>query len=490
MLRYLVGILEKEEKRELVKLSVLMLISPIFDLFSFSVILYILNTAIQQNRASLELIFFSGCMGGASLIKGFFELYKCYIQNRFINFSAQRISVKIFELFEKEDLQEHNKKSPMQALAIVREDTANCMSVLSGSVSLLISSFTLAVFCGCLIWISRALGIAVCLGMIGFMAMMYLQNRLRMMRFGEERRQCIIKSSAQITTAFGMFKETKIDSRADVLMNRYEKVSRNYADIQSRYAYKTRIISVMMQNFVMAALFFVLTAVMCAEINLSKLLAPAVVCMTLLLRMLPMAVEVVTQLANVEFARRSYEAVRDSLERYEAMKSRELEKRKRRKKQITVRRGISVRNLTFGYRENNKIFEDASVEIPAGKTIAIIGPSGSGKTTFLDLILGLLKPEGGSIWYDDYEIVSGRDPQGECAADLGDAVSYIPQTVYLNGETICNNVAFFETEDTIDEDRVCKCLQYAQVWEEVAQMPQGIDTLIGENGMIISGGQR
>lgn len=198
------------------KLSVLMLISPIFDLFSFSVILYILNTAIQQNRVSLELIFFSGCMGGASLIKGFFELYKCYIQNRFINFSAQRISVKIFELFEKEDLQEHNKKSPMQALAIVREDTANCMSVLSGSVSLLISGFTLAVFCGCLIWISRALGIAVCLGMIGFMAMMYLQNRLRMMRFGEERRQCIIKSSAQITTAFGMFKETKIDSRADV----------------------------------------------------------------------------------------------------------------------------------------------------------------------------------------------------------------------------------------------------------------------------------
>lgn len=145
MLRYLVGILEKEEKRELVKLSVLMLISPIFDLFSFSVILYILNTAIQQNRASLELIFFSGCMGGASLIKGFFELYKCYIQNRFINFSAQRISVKIFELFEKEDLQEHNKKSPMQALAIVREDTANCMSVLSGSVSLLISGFTLAI---------------------------------------------------------------------------------------------------------------------------------------------------------------------------------------------------------------------------------------------------------------------------------------------------------------------------------------------------------
>ena len=172
------------------------------------------------------------------------------------------------------------------------------------------------------------------------------------------------------------------------------------------------------------------------------------------------------------------------------MRTSRKQKENKRKKQLTLLHGLEIRNLTFGYQKDIKIFEDASVEIPAGKTIAIIGPSGSGKTTFLDLLLGLLKPETGSIIYDDYDIVSERDKEGECIASIGDVVSYIPQTVYLNGETIRNNVAFYETEESIDEERVCKCLQQAQIWKEVTQMPLGINTLIGENGLAISGGQR
>lgn len=206
--------------------------------------------------------------------------------------------------------------------------------------------------------------------------------------------------------------------------------------------------------------------------------------------MLPISVEIVTQLTGLDFSRKSYETVREALERYDNIKYREKQKENKRKKQLTLLRGIEIRNLTFGYQKDIKIFEDASVKIPAGKTIAIIGPSGSGKTTFLDLLLGLLKPETGSIIYDDYDIVSERDKEGECIASIGDVVSYIPQTVYLNGETIRNNVAFYETEASIDEEQVCKCLQQAQIWKEVTQMPLGINTLIGENGLAISGGQR
>ena len=69
-------------------------------------------------------------------------------------------------------------------------------------------------------------------------------------------------------------------------------------------------------------------------------------------------------------------------------------------------------------------------------------------------------------------------------------MSYIPQTVYLNGETIRNNVAFFEKQDQVDEERVRACLQHAHIGDDVRQMPQGMDTLIGENGLTISGGQR
>lgn len=490
MFRYIISILNQKEKNELIKISVMTLISPIFDLFSFSVILFIMNTAIRQNGATPELVLFSAGMGITCLLKGFFELYKCYLQNRFINFGAQRISIHLFELFQKEDLIDHNKKNPIQALTIIRDDTFNCLSIPIGFLSLCIQTFTLLIFCGALIWFSGIIGLWICLGLLLFMIVIYLQNRLLMMHFGEQRRLYAIKSNAQVTTAFGMFKETKISSQSETLLKRYNESSKNYADIQSRYTYKTRIISVMIQNSIMTVLFFALAIVLQVEVHLSELLIPFVICMTLILRMLPISVEIVTQLTGLDFSRKSYETVREALERYDNIKYREKQKENKRKKQLTLLRGIEIRNLTFGYQKDIKIFEDASVKIPARKTIAIIGPSGSGKTTFLDLLLGLLKPETGSIIYDDYDIVSERDKEGECIASIGDVVSYIPQTVYLNGETIRNNVAFYETEASIDEEQVCKCLQQAQIWKEVTQMPLGINTLIGENGLAISGGQR
>jgi len=143
--------------------------------------------------------------------------------------------------------------------------------------------------------------------------------------------------------------------------------------------------------------------------------------------------------------------------------------------------------LTFGYIEGRKIFEDASIDIPAGCSIAIIGPSGAGKTTFLDLILGLLRPQGGSVFYDDYDLVAQADGEGPCQGNIGRLVSYIPQTVYLNDGTVRGNVAFMVDED---EERLIECLKYAQIWEDVRRMPDGMDTLIGQNGSAISGGQR
>lgn len=140
------------------------------------------------------------------------------------------------------------------------------------------------------------------------------------------------------------------------------------------------------------------------------------------------------------------------------------------------------------YNEKKEIFRDAAIDVPAGHSVAVIGTSGAGKTTLLDLLLGLLEPRTGSIRYDDNDVVSRTDGGGSYWAQIGDIISYIPQTVYLNGETVENNVVLFEEEDKIDREKVIDCLKCAQVWDDVEQMPNGLHTLIGENGTKISGG--
>ncbi len=490
MFRYLTGILDEKERRTCKIYAALSLISPVVDVFSFSVLIYIINRAIRANQASKGLIGFTLFMIAISLLKCLFELYKNKISNRFIYDGAQKLSMKIYEALIKEDLMEHNGKSAMQALTMVRHDTTSCIQIIVGCIGILVNGIALAGYAVLLIYVSRWTGVASSAGLALLMWWIFTRTRTQMIAYGEKSRECSIKASAQISIAYGSFKEMKIDDRSSLVMGKYRDASNKYAQIQGEFKYRSDRIGVILQNSIMAAMFTALAIILSARTNLAAALAPMVVYVTALVRMLPMSYNVIYGLRNVEFARKPYLALKDCMARYDEMKAEEKRKEALRVKNLTLQKGISVQNLTFGYRDNMNIFEDASIEIPVGCCIAIIGVSGSGKTTFVDLLLGLLRPQGGHVFFDDYDIVTGTDSEGPCRVDMGVVASYIPQTVFLNGETVRNNVAFFEDEEIIDDARVEECLKCAQIWEDVQQLPDGVRTLIGENGTAISGGQR
>ena len=244
---------------------------------------------------------------------------------------------------------------------------------------------------------------------------------------------------------------------------------------------------IVLRDFMQAALFFVLAIVLATGADLAQVVPGAVIYVTLLLRLLPVAYRVVITLGNLQYASKYYEELKMALDRYDEIQRAQVEEAKLREKQVTLDCGVRVEHLSFHYPNGKQIFEDASLDIPAGHSVAIVGASGEGKTTLLDLLLGLLHPQSGHIWYDDFDLVEGRDGQGPCRADIGRVVSYIPQTIYLNDDTIRSNVAFMVDED---EDRLVECLKCAQIWEDIQGMPDGLDTVIGRNGACISGGQR
>ena len=489
MFRYLTGILDTRERMTWKIYAVLSLISPIVDIFSFSVIIYIINIVVRENQASPELTAFTVFMVLVSMLKCLFELYKSKIANRFVYEGAQKLSMKIYELLIKEDLTEHNKKTAMQALNMVRNDTTNCIQIIVDWIGIVINGITMAGFAAVLIYVSKWIGVASSIILLLLMAVVFFRMRTRMREYGERSRAWSIKANSQITIAYGSFKEMKIDDRFAFVLRKYEDASQAFAQIQGEFKYKISSIAVILQNLIMAAMFAVLAAVLVLGTNLAAVLAPMVVYITALVRMLPMAYNILNAMHRIEFAKKPYEAVREAMADYTLLKEEEQRARTVREKKVTLQKGVSVRNLTFGYSDNALIFQNASIEIPVGRSIAVIGASGVGKTTFVDLLLGLLRPQGGQIFFDDYDIVTRSDGKGPCKANLGAMVSYIPQTVYLNGETIRNNVAFFEEEEQIDDDRVAECLRCAQIWEDIQKMPEGMHTVIGERGVTISGGR-
>lgn len=491
MFRYLTGILSKEEQRDWKILAVVDFISPATDIINFSMLIYIINFVMREQQEPKRIAVFTFFIGMISVLKGPFDLYKCKIYNRFVYNGSQRLSEKLCELLLKEDLLHHNQKSPMQALSLVRNDTLNCMKIIVTIIDIWVHVCSMALYFGVMIYASKGVGIISCAAFVLLMGGMFFYYRDQIQLDGDKSRAYGIEANAQVTIAYGNFKEMKIAGDFSNTLQKYCEAGENYSQVQKQFQYKKSIISMIMKDFVMTAMFVILACFLIRPgEGMNYFLASMVIYLTMLIKMIPVAFTIVSGLNDVKFAQKSYEVVKEGMTWYAEIKRVEKEEEKVRKKKLTLNKGLFVKDLTFSYNERKDIFKNSSIDIPTGCSVAVIGVSGIGKTTFLDLILGLLTPQAGHIFFDDYDIVTHMDKTGICRANIGDIVSYIPQTIYLNGETICNNVCFLGKEKEADIARVTECLKCAQVWEDVMQMPEGIHTLIGENGTDISGGQR
>ena len=145
---------------------------------------------------------------------------------------------------------------------------------------------------------------------------------------------------------------------------------------------------------------------------------------------------------------------------------------------------IKLENVSFTYpNKASRAISNISLVIPTGKSVALVGPSGAGKTTIIDVLLGVLIPEEGSVY------ISGLPPQLTVAKWPG-AVSYVPQDVVMAAGTIRENVALGYPPSEATDELVNKALKVAQLDKFILGLPEGINTQVGERGTKISGGQR
>jgi ATP-binding cassette subfamily B protein len=152
---------------------------------------------------------------------------------------------------------------------------------------------------------------------------------------------------------------------------------------------------------------------------------------------------------------------------------------------VMPRRSITLNKISFSYPQaEREVLKDISLSIPVGGRVAFVGATGSGKTTTANLLLGLLTPTTGSLQLDGIAVSPADVPawQANCA--------YVPQAITLLNSNVIENVAYAQDLESIDETKVWEALQAAQLAEIVADLPMGLYTSIGDNGIRLSGGQR
>lgn len=491
MFKFVVETLESEKRHSWKKLVFVSFISPLLSIFSFSAVIYLVNSVARSQKVPLGVIIgFMLFMAIAAVLIGFFSLYKYRLTNRFIYGGAQKLSMKLYELLLKEDLEHHHQKSVMQAIVMVRSDTTRCVQIITNYIGIWVGVFTMAGYSVMLAYASGWIGLVSCVIIFSLAAGLFIWARRKVNAYGKACRKYEIRSNAQVSIAYGIFEELKLSEKVDSVIKGYREASEGYAQAQSQFAYQNNFIQTILQVLVQTAMFLVFAVLLISGLGLFSILAPMIAYTAALGNVILEAYNIINHMNELEFARKSYEMVKEGLTRYDEVKEDEQKAAQMRQKTLTFEKGISAKNLTFAYAGREAIFRGANIEIPKGRSIAVIGASGAGKTTLLGLLLGLLKPQEGTIFYDDYDIVAEADAEGRCKGSIGELISYIPQTVYMNGATVRKNVAFFEEDHEIDDERVMECLGLAQIKEDVLKMPEGIHTLIGENGTSISGGQR
>lgn len=215
--------------------------------------------------------------------------------------------------------------------------------------------------------------------------------------------------------------------------------------------------------------------------NLSSLLGFLIVFITAAYRIMPSLNRILNSLVKLKSGTYIFDYIGSSKDQNEIIKKHQ----KTNISKIKFEKEISLSNMNFKYENDQKIIlKDINLSIEKGDYVGIIGESGSGKTTLMNILLGLIPIESGEFKIDDDQINENN------IVSFQNNIGYVQQTLYLKDGDIIENIAYGKLKDEVDFDLLNRCVENAMLADFVSQLPDGLNTNVGEFGAKISGGQK
>lgn len=419
------------------------------------------------------------------IMKNSYLIYFHYIKQKFVSNRGVYLQDRIFRAYMTSPYTFYLSRNSAELL---RNVTAEVGKIINGTLmpfmEITLQATMFVFIMGTLLYMEPLITVVtmVLLGGGGYVFLRFTQKKTR--QYGKDDREARKRMNKTVLQGLGGFKDARVLNREKMFLMEYTRnaeISKHANVYQSVIKKLPRpIIETLMVIGILA-----ITLIMVLEGRSFSTIIPILTLFgAAAVKLMPVLNNSIGQITTIRYSAYSVYAVYDDLKLLEGTFSQFRQKVLASTEKLPLEEQIELKSVTYNYPESEEhAVRDISLTIPRGNAIAFVGPSGAGKTTLVDIILGLLVPQKGTIEVD------GKDIYDDIRGWMKN-IGYIPQSIYLLDDSIRRNIAFGIPEGEVDEEKLRNAIRAAQLDELIERLPKREHTIVGERGVRLSGGQQ
>ncbi|MCM1233100.1 MAG: ABC transporter ATP-binding protein/permease [Ruminococcus flavefaciens] len=496
-------ILSRKQKNLSVIVLVMTVVGAVFETLGVSIIIPLVTSFLSPDQLMENkyiapvaqalhittpkqlLILISAAVIAVYILKNIYMLFLSYVRVKFSVKVKRELSIKMMNSYMEREYAFFLGVNTADILRGVGYDVSGVQEILFQLFRIMADGLTAACICIFIVRTDVVMAVSIIFLMGMSLCLLLLLFRSKMKRVGDYYRECTAQVNKYLYEAFQGIKDVVVFHKENYFINKYAvsftnqqtaEVAKTIAAESPAYFIEAVFVSGLIIVVGLKVMMGSDTATFVPQLSAFAIAA---------FRILPTIGKISAGFNQLICSCPALNATYENLKEVEAFRQESrVQKKNAGQAEKVFDREIVIKDMQWKYPNSAQyVIRELNLTIQKGKSVALIGESGAGKSTLADILLGLLVPEAGDIEVDGVSIYQMMD---SWKATIG----YVPQSVFLTDDTIRHNIAFGVDEEDIDEAKVYRAVEKAQLADTIAALPDGLDTLLGERGTRFSGGQR